>query len=96
MTFMQSTLKFCPNSTISGLLVFARANLEKLKKPLLPATLEKLENDCNTLKSHLFDESGIFYSSHRPTVYGAAKEYFHDLEGASTMKEFRCKPASTV
>jgi ankyrin repeat protein len=59
---------------------FADAHKSKVNPQLTQATLDQLKMDCETMKTHLFDQELNYFSVHKTDVYSTIKKYFHDFD----------------
>ena len=64
---------------LENIVGFIKGNADKVEPGLSKNTTDSIQDDFDTLKSHLFDFSEDFFSTHKPIVYGPGKEMFHEL-----------------
>jgi len=62
---------------IDSITAFVEQHAHDLNPPLLAKTRQKMKDDFNVLKKHLFDEQGYHFFPHQNKVYGVGKEMFH-------------------
>jgi ankyrin repeat protein len=65
---------------LDGIVKFVRNNSSKIVPELTPEEIASINGAFEKLKNHLSDLDSDFFGPHKNILYGAGKEYFHELE----------------
>lgn len=65
---------------LDGLAAFVDTRAGQMQPPLLDKTKARIKADINALKTHLTNQNENYFGPHKPVIYGAAKELFHELD----------------